>query len=59
MKIVLLKIVNAAILCKALSEMTIELLIFYKIYQRIFKDGFYILIKFLYILILFFLSKLN
>jgi hypothetical protein len=57
MKIVLLKIVNAAILCKALSDMTIELLIFYKIYQRIFKDGFYILIKFLYILILIFLSK--
>ena len=34
MKIVLLKIVNAAILCKTLSDMTIELLIFYKIYQR-------------------------
>ena len=34
MKIVLLKIVNAAILCKTLSDMTIESLIFYKIYQR-------------------------
>lgn len=34
MKIVLLKIVNAAILYKTLSDMTIELLIFYKIYQR-------------------------
>ena len=52
MKIVLLKIVNAAILYKTLSDMTIELLIFYKIYQRIFKDGFYILI-----IILIFLSK--